>query len=568
MTLKSACGSRRLSGVVLVAALAVAWGTRFSSAEDPAPPGEVPATPAQLKAIEAAATPAEQNRLATALAERLETSKLSDADLGLLLGLADTLERLHLDDAARGLYTKFAPRLSASDDPGRKQLAALMTGALRRLDCVGKPFALEGETCDGHRLDIASLKGKVVLVVFWATSAPDALQELLAVRRLERDFRGCGLEVVGVSADGDRPTLERFMREIVMPWPTLNDRQAGLLQPALVQYGISVFPTTFLVGRDGKVLSMNLRGRALRRQLISLLGLPPIRRLVSAGPESTSTINDVGDRILDICEPWLQEGKLKTGQQLLADGLPATTAGAWAAPRRQPVSDEDLYRQALDSVFVLGTIYRTRDNPDWQVFSGTAFAVTADGILSTSAHMFDFSDGEVGGMVVFDAAGRPYPVERLLAIDAGADTCLFRIPVRNLRPLPLAGRTPVGTRVRVVSHPGSTVYYLSDGLVSGYEIDETGNGWMHVSAPFGEGSSGAPVFDPLGNVVGQVSQTSTLFSMPQGAPQKPHASRRFVGAPPRPCAHPKAESAGSTGEPQMVFRICTPAARMEKLFAK
>ena len=560
----SFCGFGKIAVAALLLNLGGNWlpALRADEANQAADPA------ANLNALQSAATPAERTKLATAIRAQLEKSKLAEEDLALLIGLAETLERLRMDEPAQDLYKLFAPRLLASDGQGHKQIGELMTGALKRLGCVGKPFTLAGQTCDGQRFDIASLRGKVALIVFWSTAHQESLEELLHVRRLQRDFSSRGLAVVGVSGDGDRATLDRFMLQIAMPWPTLNDPQAGPLQPAIKEYGISTFPTTFLIGKDGKVLAMNVRGRELRRQIIGLLGLPEARPIVSAGPQGASTVNDMAERILDVGEQWIKEGKVKNGQQLLADGFPASAAGGWAPPRKQPIGDEELYQQALESVFVLGTLFRVPENPQWQVSTATAFAVTPDGVLSTSAHVFDFENWEMGAMIAFNSAGQAFPVEQLLAADGGGDTCLLRIKAKNLRPLSLAQGTPVGARVRVVSHPGSSVYYLSSGHVASYEADEQGIPWMHITAQFGEGSSGAPVFDQFGNVAGQVSQTSTLFSTPQGEPQKHHAARGFAASPPRRPTRQAGPMHGAAAEPQMVFRLCTPAARLEKLFSK
>ncbi|MCE9553735.1 MAG: trypsin-like peptidase domain-containing protein [Planctomycetes bacterium] len=491
-----------------------------------------------------AATPAQRDALATKIRSYLDSAPLTDEDLQLLVMFSRTAEYLQMEATARAVYDRFGAQLLQSKEPSRRELGQTMAGAARRLGCVGKPFVLAGQGVDGQKFDIAQLKGKVVLVTFWKGSN-EFVRELLYFRYLARDFQSQGFEMVGVCGD-DRASADSFLSQVPIPWPTLLDQSTGDQLPATQYYGVHNFPTTFLLDRDGKILDVGLRGRDLRRRVIQLLGPAATRPIVSDTPEATTSINDLENRVVDAGEQWIAAGTAIGGKQLLAAAPPAKTRGSWLPPQRQPLDDEELFKRALKSVFVVGTFYRTPEHPEWQASSATAFAVAADGVVCTSAHVVDFSGQEVGAMMAINSAGEVFPVERVLAVDVAGDTCLLQIRAKNLVALPLADRVPVGARVRIVGHPGFSAYYLSVGHVAGHEAGERGLVSTLISAEFGEGASGAPVFDQFGNVAAQVSSTRTIFAVPQGEADKQPGS--------------------SANQPQMVFRYCTPMSRLRELF--
>jgi hypothetical protein len=81
-----------------------------------------------------------------------------------------------------------------------------------------------------------------------------------------------GFDVVGVSVDRDREALEEFLQQTPLPWTTLHEQ--GGQHPEASYYGISAIPTTILIGRDGKVVSLTARGPELTRLLKKLIGPP------------------------------------------------------------------------------------------------------------------------------------------------------------------------------------------------------------------------------------------------------------------------------------------------------
>lgn len=132
---------------------------------------------------------------------------------------------------------------------------AMISNAETQKSIVGNQVpAISGRAMgDIPMLGHAELKGKVVLVDFWATWCGPCVKKLPAVNALQRRFEDRGLVVVGVHANQDSETLPEFMAEHEFEFPVvLSDGEAER------RFAVSQFPAYFLVGRDGKVVFAHL----------------------------------------------------------------------------------------------------------------------------------------------------------------------------------------------------------------------------------------------------------------------------------------------------------------------
>jgi thiol-disulfide isomerase/thioredoxin len=122
----------------------------------------------------------------------------------------------------------------------------------------------------GKPLSIASYKGKVVLVDFWATWCAPCVAELPNVIATYQKYHGKGFEIIGVSLDEDQPTLERFLEENKVTWQQFFDGKQWSNKLA-VKYGVNVAPTTYLLDGGGKIIAKNLRGADLEAAVAKAL---------------------------------------------------------------------------------------------------------------------------------------------------------------------------------------------------------------------------------------------------------------------------------------------------------
>jgi len=105
---------------------------------------------------------------------------------------------------------------------------------------------------DGQRLSQASLRGKVVLVNFWATSCVICVREMPGLIRLHHQFVDRGFETVAVAMAYDRPDFVlHFARTQALPFPVALDLQGALAQ---AYAPVVVTPTTILIGPEGEVI--------------------------------------------------------------------------------------------------------------------------------------------------------------------------------------------------------------------------------------------------------------------------------------------------------------------------
>jgi serine protease Do len=178
----------------------------------------------------------------------------------------------------------------------------------------------------------------------------------------------------------------------------------------------------------------------------------------------------------------------------------------------QPVSDREFYERFRPSVLLLGSLYKCDKCSRWHLATACAFPITTTGVCVTNYHVVNEPNHAI--MVAMTADNRVLPVKEVLAASRDHDVAILQVEGQDLQPVPLVAGAPVGSHVRLISHPNNQFYTLTEGVVSRYFLGRRGGGTvplMSITADFAKGSSGAPVFDDQGRVVGMVAATLPIY---------------------------------------------------------
>ena len=112
---------------------------------------------------------------------------------------------------------------------------------------TARDFPLEVWGKPGHLTD---LKGKVVILNFWATWCPPCIEETPSLNRLQKYVESRNALVLGVSIDEDPAAYEKFLKDYGIAFPTFREPTRKLA----LDYGTPVFPDTYVIDRHGKIL--------------------------------------------------------------------------------------------------------------------------------------------------------------------------------------------------------------------------------------------------------------------------------------------------------------------------
>lgn len=135
---------------------------------------------------------------------------------------------------------------------------------------IGKAFDFTQEDAQGKPFKLSSLKGKYVLVDFWASwcapcraENPNLLKAYLALR--DKQF-----EIVSISLDDNKGSWLKAVEMDKLPWAQVSDLK-GWKNELAVKYGISAVPQNFLLDPNGKIIAKNLRGEDLYTKLSGIM---------------------------------------------------------------------------------------------------------------------------------------------------------------------------------------------------------------------------------------------------------------------------------------------------------
>ena len=123
---------------------------------------------------------------------------------------------------------------------------------------------------EGKMIGLSDLKGKVVLIDFWASWCEPCRENNPHLIKLYKKFHADGLEILGVSLDTNEASWKHAIAQDNLQWWQANDNK-GWSGPSTVSYNVEAIPTMFLIDKKGIIREINLIGWRLEDRIKSLL---------------------------------------------------------------------------------------------------------------------------------------------------------------------------------------------------------------------------------------------------------------------------------------------------------
>jgi thiol-disulfide isomerase/thioredoxin len=162
-------------------------------------------------------------------------------------------------------------KLKQSPDPQMASMAKdAATEVQEAADLKSKPLDLKFTAFDGREVDLSKLRGKIVLLDFWATWCPPCVAETPNVVAAYTKYHDKGFEIVGISLDQSKGALQKYVADNKMPWPQYFDGK-GWDSAVGTRFGIDSIPAMWLIGKDGVIATQDGRDD-LDGQIGKLLG--------------------------------------------------------------------------------------------------------------------------------------------------------------------------------------------------------------------------------------------------------------------------------------------------------
>ena len=286
--------------------------------------------------------------------------------------------------------------------------------------------------------------------------------------------------------------------------------------------------------------------RVLIAALMIAAAAPAFAKTPAPGARAAHPFDDAAydEHLDDLADKLLAKGEFFTPAQVDAAEKQSRIDFAPVPPATERLAGAELYRRASASTLMLVAVSKK----EWEdaqkesaaesakakpaarkaagagrpalrhrtsVGGGTAFVVNPAGVVVTCRHALEFDGPFI--LAAVTPAGRYIPVTSILLADKKSDLAFLKIDATDLPALPLLGDISAGEPVRAFGGPSGYYFLMTDGIVSRHSLgdpdekhpDEPRLPQLDITADIAEGSSGGPVLDLAGNVVG-VSQSYSI----------------------------------------------------------
>ncbi len=188
--------------------------------------------------------------------------------------LAPQMRQMQLQVASQAKSPEAQALLKKFAEGGDPKLAEAAKGIVAQREKMAslktKPLDLQFTAADGAEVDLAKLRGKVVLVDFWASWCGPCIAEMPNVVAAYKKLHEKGFEIVGISLDQDKGKMEAAMKKHGMTWAQYFDGK-GWQNKISSGFGIESIPAVWLLDKKGMLRETELRGAALAANVEKLL---------------------------------------------------------------------------------------------------------------------------------------------------------------------------------------------------------------------------------------------------------------------------------------------------------
>jgi peroxiredoxin len=193
------------------------------------------------------------------------------------------LAQLKQDDAAKARFEQYA-KMRPADDPNRQRALRYVANPELARARMAPAFAVV--TLDGQHVSMDDLRGKVVLMDFWATWCGPCREALPRIREMAKKFQGQPLVILSVSLDSDEQKWKEFVATNGMTWPQYRD--GGFTSPIAKMFGVNAIPHTFTIDADGVLQEEHIGDASIEGKIKKLLA--HAREMQPAQPSTPTTI--------------------------------------------------------------------------------------------------------------------------------------------------------------------------------------------------------------------------------------------------------------------------------------
>jgi thiol-disulfide isomerase/thioredoxin len=177
------------------------------------------------------------------------------------------LAHLKQDDAAKKQFEQFV-KMKPEDDPARQRALRYISDPDLARARMAPAFAVT--TTDGQRIALDELKGKAVLIDFWATWCAPCREALPHMKEIAKKFDGQPLVILSVSLDEDEQHWKDFVAKNGMTWSQYRDGK--FTGPIATLFGVRAIPQTFTIDSDGVLQDQHIGDASIEGKLKKLVG--------------------------------------------------------------------------------------------------------------------------------------------------------------------------------------------------------------------------------------------------------------------------------------------------------